>query len=148
MFKTYSHAELLPSASFGAANGRHWQFVELELHHPWFYVELVRNYGDDIVGTMLMVPTVPIFQQMLLELDERSWFTQAHLISPGHMRGGSSWVMEPLVEISLAEDSHGNVEGYLYQVEGGACYSLIHGADHSTLKKTEIIFLAARDLRS
>ncbi|KPY35600.1 hypothetical protein [Pseudomonas syringae] len=148
MFKTYSHAELGPAAGFGGVGGRHWQFVELELHHPWFYVELVRDYGDDIVGSMLMIPTVPILQQMLLELDDRSWFAQAHLMCPGYLRGGSCWVMEPLIEVSVAEDSSGTVEGYLYKVEGGACYSLHPAAQHAELKKTEIVFLAERDLRA
>lgn len=52
MFKTYSHAELSPAGIFGEPASRHWKFIELELHHPWFYVELVRDYGDDIVGSM------------------------------------------------------------------------------------------------
>ncbi len=59
MFKTYRHAELSPAGIFGDPFTRHWQFIELELHHPWFYVELVRDHGDDIVGSMLMIPTVP-----------------------------------------------------------------------------------------
>ncbi|MCF1252539.1 hypothetical protein LH705_23810 [Pseudomonas putida] len=63
MFKTYRHAELSPAAIFGEPYTRHWKFIELELHHPWFYVELVRDHGDDIVGSMLMIPTVPILQQ-------------------------------------------------------------------------------------
>ena len=46
-----------------------------------------------------MIPTVPALQQMLLELDERSWFSQAHLMSPGYLRGGGNWMMEPLVEV-------------------------------------------------
>ncbi len=148
MFKTYSHAELGPSAVFGEAGAHHWQFVELEIHHPWFYVELVRNYGDDIVGSMLMIPTVPALQQMLLELDENSWFSQAHLMSPGYLRGGKNWVMEPLVEVSVAEDDSGAIEGYVYRVEGGGCYSIEHYAGCSNLKVTKIIFSAARDLRA
>ena len=148
MFKTYSHAELGPAGFFGEVGTRHWQFVELEMHHPWFYIELVRDYGDDIVGSMLMIPTVPILQQILLGLDERSWFTTAHLISPGYLRGGESWVMEPLIEVSVAEGDAGAMEGYVYKVEGGACYSIQHTADHINLKVTEIIFSAERDLRS
>lgn len=147
MFKTYSHAELGTAAVFGEAGARHWQFVELEMHYPWFYIELVRDYGDDIVGSMLMIPTVPILQQILLELDERSWLTQAHLMSPGYLRGGNTWVMEPLIEVSVAEDYAGTIEGYVYRVEGGACYSFQHAADHNNLKVTEVIFSAQRDLR-
>lgn len=147
MFKTYRHAELSPAAIFGEPYTRHWQFIELELHHPWFYVELVRDHGDDIVGSMLMIPTVPILQQMISELDDHSWFAQAHLMSPGHMRGGDSWVMEPLIEVSVAENGLGALEAYLYKVEGGACYSTHHSPQIDNLKITEIIFSAERDLR-
>ncbi|MBI6556867.1 hypothetical protein YA0850_31435 [Pseudomonas veronii] len=147
MFKTYRHAELSPAAIFGEPSTRHWQFIELVLHHPWFYVELVRDHGDDIVGSMLMIPTVPILQQMLSELDERSWFAQAHLMSPGHMRGGSDWVMEPLEEVSIAEDASGTIEGYIYKVASGACYSTNHSPLRDKLKVREIIFSAERDLR-
>ena len=102
MFKTYSHAELSPAGIFGEPASRHWKFIELELHHPWFYVELVRDYGDDIVGSMLMIPTVPILQQMLSELDDRSWLAQAHLMSPGHMRGGCSGQLIPDTVLSFS----------------------------------------------
>lgn len=112
------------------------------------HIELVRDYGDDIVGSMLMVPTVPILQQMLSELDERSWFGQAHLMSPGHLRGGDNWKMEPLIEVGVAQDNKGEVEGYLFKVAGGVSYSTHHSRDHSNLKVTEIIFSADRDLRA
>lgn len=63
MFKTYSHAELSPAALFGELGTRRWQFIELELHYPWFYVELVRDYGDDIVGSMLRSPRYRFFSK-------------------------------------------------------------------------------------
>lgn len=110
-------------------------------------MELVRDYGDDIVGSMLMIPTVPILQQMLSELDDRSWLAQAHLMSPGHMRGGKDWVMEPLQEVSIAECDSGAEEGYIYKVVGGACYSIHLSPRQEKLKVTEIIFSAERDLR-
>jgi hypothetical protein len=146
MFKTYSHAELLPASIFGEAGTHHWQFVELEMQHPWFYIEVVRDYGSDVVGSMLMIPSVPTFQQMLSELDEYSWLNVAHLISPGHLRGGRGWVMEPLIGLSVAEDSATKMEGYIYKVAGGVCYSLHHMAGLDNLNVTELIFSADRDL--
>ncbi|MFP3679486.1 hypothetical protein SB725_20510 [Pseudomonas sp. SIMBA_041] len=148
MFKTYSHAELLPMSVFADAGVQHWQFVEHEMRYPWFYMELVRDHGDDIVGSMLMIPTVPILQQMLLELDDRSWFAQAYLISPGYLRGEKSWVMEPLIEVSIAEDDAYNLEDYIFRVEGGACYSIQHEKRCGNLKITKTIFSAERHLRT
>lgn len=148
MFKTYSHAELGSAAVFDEAGTHHWQFVELEVQHPWFYFELVRDYGDDIVGSMLMIPTVPILQQMLLELDERSWFAQAHLMSPSYLTGKPGWVMEALVEVSLVHDDLGMIDGCIYRVEGGGCYSIQYVDASSNLTNTELIFSAERDLRA
>lgn len=148
MFKTYRHAELNPAITFGEPFTSYWQFVELELHHPWFYMELVRDHGDDVVGSMLMIPTVPILKQMLSELDDRSWFAQAHLMSPGHMRGGKDWVMEPLKEVSIVKDASGAVEGFIYEVAGGACYGLHSAPLQDNLKVKEIVFSSERDLRS
>lgn len=119
MFKTYRHAELSPAAVFGGGVASYWQFVELEVHHPWFYIELVRDYGDDIVGSMLMVPTVPILQQMLSELDERSWFGQGHLMFLAIYEEVTIRKMEPLIEVGVAQDNKGEVEGYLFKVAGG-----------------------------
>lgn len=148
MFKTYSQAELGSQAVFGEVGAHRWQYVELEVIHPWFYLELVRDHGDDVVGTMLMIPTVPVLRQMLRELDERSWFAQAHLLSPGYLRGGQSWLMEPLIEVSVAENDSGTVEGYMFRVEGGACYSIEHAAGCLDLTIIEVIFSAERDLRA
>ena len=56
-------------------------------------------------------------------------------------------MMEPLIEVSVAEDSSEALKAYLYKVEGGACYSTHHSPQIDSLKVTEVIFLAERDLR-
>ena len=52
------------------------------------------------------------------------------------------------VEVDVAENDSGTIKGYVYRVEGGACYSIEHPAGCSNLKVTDIIFSAARDLRA
>ncbi|VVP33516.1 hypothetical protein PS865_04488 [Pseudomonas fluorescens] len=146
MFKTYSHAELGSADIFREVGAYRWQFVELEIHHPWFYIELVRDHGDDIVGSMLMVPTVPILQQLLSDLDERSWLGEAYLMSPGYLRGGEGWLMEGLVEVSVVENETGTMKDYVYKVDGGTSYGVWRIEDHNQLKVTEVIFSAERDL--
>lgn len=56
--------------------------------------------------------------------------------------------MEPLVEVSIAKGDFGTIEGYIFRVEGGACYSIEHAPQCNNVKVTEIIFLAERDLRT
>lgn len=55
--------------------------------------------------------------------------------------------MEPLEEVSIAEDASGTIEGYIYKVASGACYSTNHSPLRDKLKVREIIFSAERDLR-
>lgn len=148
MFMTYRHAELLPGGIFGDPQVQHWQFVEQEIHYPWFYVELVRDYGDEKIGSMLMIPTVPVLQRVLEELDDRSWLAQAFLVSPGHLRGEKHWLMEPLTEVSVAEDEEDNQPGYVYRVGGGASYSTHPASGRGNLRTTEVIFSAGRHLRT
>lgn len=69
-------------------------------------------------------------------------------MSPGYLRGEKSWVMEPLVEVSLAEAGANNLAGYIYKVEGGMCYSIQHESTCGGLKIAEIIFSAERHLRT
>lgn len=52
-----------------------------------------------------------------------------------------------LIEVSVAENGLGALEAYLYKVEGGACYSTHYSPQIDSLKITEIIFSAERDLR-
>lgn len=148
MFMTYKHAELLPGDVLGDPRVQHWQFVEQEIHCPWFYVELVRDYGDEKVGSMLMLPTVPALQQVLEELGDRLWLAQAFLVSPGHLRGEKNWLMEPLAEVSVAEDDEYNQPGYVYRVEGGGSYSTHPACGRVSLRTTEVIFFAGRHLRA
>ncbi|MEK2612335.1 hypothetical protein WLF18_24930, partial [Pseudomonas shirazensis] len=69
------------------------------------------------------------------------------LVIPGHMRGAIDWVMEPLKEVSIAEDASTAMEGYMYEVARGARYSIHHEHPYDNLSVTEIIFSAERDLR-
>ncbi|PKM23667.1 MAG: hypothetical protein CVV09_17845 [Gammaproteobacteria bacterium HGW-Gammaproteobacteria-13] len=147
MFMTYRHAELLPGIIFGDQRVQHWQFVEQEIHYPWFYVELVRDYGDEKMSSMLMIPTVPMLQQVLKELNDCSWLAQAFLVSPGHLRGAKNWLMEPLAEVSIAEDEKSNQPGYVYRVISGASYSAHPESGRGTLRTTEVIFSAGLHLR-
>ncbi|WP_312913800.1 hypothetical protein [Stutzerimonas nitrititolerans] len=148
MFATYKHAELLREVAFGDSQVQHWKFVELEMHLPWFYVELVRDYGDEVMSSMLMIPTVPVLQQVIDELDDRSWLAQAFLVSPGYLRGEEHWRMEPLAEVSVAEDEDGNPSDYVYTVAGGSSYSTQFASDWGKPKTTQVIFLAGRHIRT
>lgn len=147
MFITYKHAELPLGELLEDPRVQHWQFVEQDIHWPWFYMEFVRDLGDDCMSSMLMIPAVPALQQLLDEQNERSWLAQAFLVTPGHVNGSGSWMMEPLVEVNVALDEEDGQLGYVYKVEGGHCYSTHPNAQRNNLRTSRTIFSADRHLR-
>ncbi len=147
MFMTYRHAELPLSNLFGDTRVQHWQFVEQDVHWPWFYIEFVRKKGDDSMSSMLMIPTVPALQRLLEEQDDRLWLAHASLVTPAHLNGSQRWMMEPLVEVSVAIDEKYDQEGYVYQVEGGRSYSTHPGSKQADLRTSHVIFSASKHLR-
>ncbi|MNF61877.1 hypothetical protein D3C84_435430 [compost metagenome] len=147
MFITYKHAELPLGELLGDPRVQHWQFVEQDVHWPWFYMEFVRDLGEDCISSMLMIPTVPALEQLLDEQNERSWLAQALLVTPGHLNGSKAWMMEPLVEVSVALDEEDNQLGYVYKVEAGHCYSTHPGGKKNNLLTSHVIFSADKHLR-
>lgn len=149
MFTTYKHAEeRCLGEILGDPRVQHWQFVEQEMHWPWFYVELVRDHGNDQDSRMLLIPAVPIFQRIIEELDDRSWFARAYAVSPGYLTGSKHWLMEPLLEVSVAHDEKYNHPGYVYTVEGGRSYTAHPAGKHANLRTTQVIFSAGKHLRA
>lgn len=148
MFMTYRHAELPLGTLFGDTRVQHWQFVEQDVYWPWFYIEFTREVGDDRISSMLMIPSVPALQRLLDEQDDCSWLAQALLVTPGHLNGSQRWLMEPLVEVSVASDEKDNQLGYVYRVEGGRSYSTHPYAKDADLQTSHVIFSAGEHLRS
>lgn len=65
MFKTNRNAELLPGLSSGPDGVQFWSFVEQEVAWPWFYLQMVEDDGRDAFQSMLMVPTLPLLEQIV-----------------------------------------------------------------------------------
>lgn len=148
MFMTYRHAELPLGKLFGDTRVQHWQFVEQDVHWPWFYIEFIREEGDDRMSSMLMIPSVPALQRLLEEQDDRSWLGQALLVTPAHLNGSQHWMMEPLVEVSVAIDEKDNHLGYVYKVEGGRSYSTHPCSKEAELRTSHVVFSASNHLCS
>ncbi len=146
MFMTYRHAELPLGTLFGDTRVQHWQFVEQDVHWPWFYIEFIREVGDDRISSMLMIPSVPALQRLLDEQDDCSWLAQALLVTPAHLNGSQRWMMEPVEEVNVALDEDSQL-GYVFKVEGGHCYSTHPSAQRNILRTSHTIFSADKHLR-
>lgn len=146
MFMTYRHTEM----PFGDTNSQHWRFVEQEVIWPWFYLELVRKHRNDALSSMLLIPSVPDLQHILLEVEQeaRMWLTQAQIVTPSHINGTDRWLMEPLLEVCVALDEKNNQTGHVYKVAGNRTYQAHTNTEISEPRISHIIFSAAQHLRS
>jgi len=147
VFKTSRNAELLPGLSTAPDGVQFWSYVELEMTWPWFYLQIVEDDGKEAFQSMLMVPSVPLLEQIIAAQTDHAWLEHAYLVNPGHMNNAGRWMMEPLLEISSIRDAQGNVLGHQYRVEGDRTYSTSASQPHDNRMSTHVIFSAALHLR-
>ena len=150
MFTTYPRAEITfesPDATNSHEGQRVWSFVEQELLLPWFYLQVVRRVGRENYASMLMMYHVHELKQFIDAQSNRVWVEQVQLVTPPHMNGQSIWLMEPLTMAGIVMDPRDESHFFVYQVAGGATYSLRDDAD-ANLKPFRVLFSGERDLRS
>ena len=148
MFVTYKQAEIPLRINFGDENTQHWQYVEQTLQCPWFYVKLARQSGEEVMISMLLIPSTPAFEQLLGEQGNGLWLKGVQLVTPGYMNGSDCWEMERLLEISEVVDDKDDSCTYVYRLEGERLYSENRQLGRSSPRTTRVIFSAVKHLRS
>ncbi|MDH0155028.1 MULTISPECIES: hypothetical protein [Stutzerimonas] len=146
MFKTNRNAELLPGLSNGPDGVQFWSFVEQEVAWPWFYLQMVEDDGKEAFRSMLMVPTLPLLEQIVEAKSDHAWIEQAQLVTPAHINKTGRWMMEPLLEVSVIRNEQGQELGYEYVVEGNRTYSISADRLPDGQLNTHTIFSAALHL--
>jgi hypothetical protein len=150
MFTTYPQAEIVfdsPHALDSHEGQRVWSFVEQELLLPWFYLQVVRRSGRENYASMLMMYHAHELKQFIDAQSKRVWVEQVQLVTPPHMNGQSTWLMEPLTMAGIVMDPRDGSHFLVYQVAGGATYSLRDNTD-TNLEPFRVLFSGERDLRS
>jgi len=146
VFKTNRNAELLPGLSNGPDGVQFWSFVEQEVAWPWFYLQMVEDDGKETFQSMLMVPTLPLLEQIVGAKSDHAWIEQAQLVTPAHINKMGRWMMEPLQEVSAILNEQGQELGYDCVVEGGRTYSISADPLPDGQLNTYTIFSAALHL--
>ncbi|WP_324743278.1 hypothetical protein [Pseudomonas veronii] len=149
MFTTYPSAEItFDGLEQGSPHGaqRVWSFVEQELLLPWFYVQVVRRTGGEDFASMLMLYHAHELKQWTDNQSNRMRVEQVQVVTPPHMNGQSTWLMEPLMMAGIVEDPRDHSHYLIYQVESGTIYSL-RDKFEPDVKPFVKLFLAEQDLR-
>lgn len=150
MFTTYPRAEITfdpPDASAAEPDQRVWSFVEQELLLPWLYLQVARRSGRESYASMLMMYHVHELKQFIDAQSNRVWVEQVQLVTPPHMNGRSTWIMEPLSMAGIVFDPRSGDHFVAYKIENGSVYSLRDDVEPN-LPFSKILFHAQRDLRS
>lgn len=146
MLLTHKHAELLVPSERNV-HTQYWQYVEQSTVWPWFYVELVRAGRGGRVASMLMIPNVPVLEQVLKAVNSDNWLSQVLVVTPSDVNGSRRWQMEPLIELSVAKNREGKALGYIFQVEDARVYTSFTPLSSSEQVSSQLIFSAAKHLR-
>lgn len=148
MFVTHKQAEIPFGSYFGDGNAQHWQYVEQTLHCPWFYVGLARQSGKETMISMLLIPSVHAFEQLLKEQGKDMWIKEVQLVAPGYLNGSDRWEMRRMLELYEVIGEQGDSCSYVYGLEGGEFFSERSQVNKKFLSSTRVVFSAAKHLRS
>lgn len=146
MLMTHKHAEVLVPLGTDTRI-QYWQYVEQSTLWPWFYAELVSVSEEGSVASMLIIPNVPILEQVLAELDGSMRLSQVLVATPSEINGSGRWQMEPLIELSVARDRQNKPLGYVFQVEDGRSYTTCHPLSSFELGSSRSIYSSAMHIR-
>lgn len=109
MFRTYPEAELKRPIIFGANSERCWNWIELSLYIPYFYISLELNFEEGKFTRQFM------FSQLrdllyLIESDKYKTMKVLNimLMSPAYMNGGDSYQFDKIKEIWETQAGTGN----------------------------------------
>lgn len=147
MFTTYHSASIPPALISGGDRALHWSYVEQEWNWPWFYVQIGFTEAGESYRRLLLITAVTDLAQLVADQGERYWMEQVQLVTPDHVNKRGLWLMEPLIEVSVARDDRCGSLGHVFTVEGNRCYSLHPSFGKRDLQTTEVVFSAAEHLR-
>ncbi|RPM29675.1 hypothetical protein [Pseudomonas aeruginosa] len=145
MFITYRHVELCLDPHFEYTPAQLWTAVEQDLQWPWFYVQVARRERRDVVTSTLLLQHSHDLETIIRSQSKHAWVEQVQIVTPGHLNQQARWLMEPLQEVCLMQDSSGEL-GLLFKVENGVRYSLHPWRDVESLLLVKVLFSAAADL--
>ncbi|AYW41105.1 hypothetical protein ACIGKL_16340 [Pseudomonas sp. NPDC077186] len=146
MFTTYRSAEIHLDTAKGATT-QLWSYVEQEISWPWFYLQIARRHGRQAYRSMLMLHHAHDLKKIIDDQSNLAWAEEVQLVTPAHVNGHSTWLMEPLKEICIVRDGPTGDPGYLYKVANGVSYSMHHRRNLEALIVTDVIFSAEMHLR-
>jgi len=123
MFETTEAAELPISEIMASFGSRAWEYVQLRLNMPWFYVNCRVSYLDGPQLNEMMLLSTP---DKLCELKKSTALEilEVYLVTPGTLNGTNYWQMEQLVQVWQADDPQDcSIPAFVYVLRDGKQYN-------------------------
>lgn len=146
MFKTMLEAELKPDHPNIGLGFQFWSCVELGYLWPWFQVEMVAEISGKLHKSVMFVPSLELFREMLRNISDEAWIEKVLLVSPATVNGSSEWQMDPLLKLVVVRGVNSVVIGYEYRVKDKTPFLIGESLDNVTPENVEVVYLAERHL--
>ena len=123
MFKTTQHSAVFP-APRGADGVQFWTHVEHDVLWPWYYLQVVQDFGSEEMRTMLMLPTAANLADAVLARTELVWLEAAYIATPDGFNESGGWKLEPLLEVVMFRNDKDFPSGVSHLVDSGKVYAM------------------------
>lgn len=123
VFKTTEQSAVFP-APRGTDGVQFWTHVEHEVLWPWYYLQVVQDFGSEEMRTMLMLPTAAELADAVLARTEFVWLEAAYIATPDGYNESGGWKLEPLLEVVMFRSEKGFPSCVTHLVDSGKMYSI------------------------
>lgn len=137
MFKTTEQSALFPSSK-GPDGIQFWAHVEHEILWPWYYLQVVQDFGIEVMRTMVMVSTPSELAGVVSARTTTVWLEAAYIATPGDINGTGAWKLEPLLEAVMYRDEQGAPAGVTYKVVSTMVYAVGEPSDERGMSSEKI----------
>ena len=103
----------------------HFHAVSRSLATHWYHVSLKRRHDERFMAYEEMVSDEPRLVELLISQDESMVIKEVQVVTPAWMNKGSSWKMEKLTSLSIADV--GSAVGYENQLHFSRAFKNIYG---------------------
>lgn len=120
MFKTHmsSHRDL--QDVFGPGH-HHWRLMQREIATPWLHATMLVTEDDVEYASTVMPSDLHTLLEVANTKDSGARVSELQLMSPAWMNGAERWLLEPIIQIDIAESLENEVV-HIYRMDEGKIY--------------------------
>ncbi len=120
MFKTHMTSYRDLQAVFGSGH-HHWRLVQREIATPWLHATNIVVEGNVEYAQTVMPSDLQTFLSIANTKAPGARVSELQLMSPAWMNGAERWLLEPIIQIDIAESLENEVV-HIYRMDEGKIY--------------------------